>query len=289
MSGATPPNTPPKTSVKRMRGPSQGAKYYLVAYNAFSCLGWAYVLVATSFHLLGFSSTPSHPYRTASTTLAHIISSIPFVPKFASALPTKTFIATKLPEFLLPLYERMQCTYIASGPATALVQSFAALEIIHSLTGLVKSPIVTTLIQVFSRLFLVWGITERFDATRTNPLYASMVLAWSLTEVIRYAFYAITLLNKQPPFLLYLRYTTFYILYPLGASSEAFLIYATLPNSRPGKPTAESLIYGTWFIPDYIRGLMFILWWPGLFLMFSHMVKQRAKIYGGGKARTKIQ
>lgn len=90
-----------------------------------------------------------------------------------------------------------------------------------------------------------------------------MVFAWSFTEVIRYSFYALSLVEKPPTFLLWLRYTTFYVFYPIGASSEAFLIYATLPTSPFGKPTAASLIYGTWFIPDYIRGLMFLIWWPG--------------------------
>ena len=65
--------------------------------------------------------------------------------------------------------------------------------------------------------------------THTHPAYASMVLSWSLTEVIRYEFYACTLLGAEPFPLLWLRYTTFYVLYPTGASSEAALIFATLP------------------------------------------------------------
>jgi very-long-chain (3R)-3-hydroxyacyl-CoA dehydratase len=127
-----------------------------------------------------------------------------------------------------------------------------------------------------------------------------MVFAWSLTEVIRYSFYAISLVDQPPSFLLYLRYTTFYILYPLGASSEAFLNYSTLPASGLFKITPEN-----WALPDYIRAFLFVIWWPGasltcsltscgiheerifaaplpgLFVMFTHMVKQRAKIIGG--------
>ena len=138
-------------------------KFYLVAYNALSCIGWSYVLFATVSHLLGYSSTPGHITQTASTALAKIMTSIPFASKFASALPTKNYVATKLPTFLVPVYERMQTTYIPAGPATALVQSAAILEILHSLAGLVKSPLVTTFVQVYSRLFLVWGVVERFE------------------------------------------------------------------------------------------------------------------------------
>jgi very-long-chain (3R)-3-hydroxyacyl-CoA dehydratase len=57
-----------------------------------------------------------------------------------------------------------------------------------------------------------------------------MLLAWSLTEVIRYSYYFFSLLSVKIPILDWLRYTTFYALYPLGASSEAFIAYSTLPS-----------------------------------------------------------
>jgi very-long-chain (3R)-3-hydroxyacyl-CoA dehydratase len=91
-----------------------------------------------------------------------------------------------------------------------------------------------------------------------------MVFAWSLTEVIRYTFYATSLIAQPPYPLLYLRYTTFYLLYPLGACSEAFLTYSTLPNSSPNPvPSWKSWVWGIWTIGDYVRGGMFLLWWPG--------------------------
>lgn len=89
-----------------------------------------------------------------------------------------------------------------------------------------------------------------------------MVVSWSATEVIRYSFYACNLLGYEPYVLLYLRYTTFYILYPLGASSEAFLIYATLPRSSPW-PGWQSWVYGMWKPTDYVRAVLFLIWWPG--------------------------
>lgn len=41
--------------------------------------------------------------------------------------------------------------------------------------------------------------------THFNPIYASMVLAWSVTEVIRYAFYAFNVLGLEPYPLLWIR------------------------------------------------------------------------------------
>ena len=97
--------------------------------------------------------------------------------------------------------------------------------------------------------------------TRHNPLYSTMILAWSTTEVIRYAFYALSLVRGTvPSVLVYLRYTTFYVLYPLGASSEALLILSSLPTMNP----LQGLKDGSWNLWDCFRGVMFVLWWPGL-------------------------
>lgn len=99
---------------------------------------------------------------------------------------------------------------------------------------------------------------------RTNALFASMVFAWSFTEVIRYTFYAANLLGYNPPLLLWLRYTTFYLLYPLGAGSEALLMYFTLPDGAPiSRAGSIPSFTGAWSLGDYGRAILFIIWWPG--------------------------
>jgi very-long-chain (3R)-3-hydroxyacyl-CoA dehydratase len=57
------------------------------------------------------------------------------------------------------------------------------------------------------------------DETHSSPLFTTMLLAWSLTEVIRYTYYATSLLGIKIRALDWLRYTTFLPLYPLGAAS----------------------------------------------------------------------
>lgn len=54
-----------------------------------------------------------------------------------------------------------------------------------------------------------------------------MVFAWSLTEVVRYSAYAAKLADVNVSALEYIRYSAFYVLYPLGAGSEALLMYAS--------------------------------------------------------------
>lgn len=81
--------------------------------------------------------------------------------------------------------------------------------------------------QVMSRLLLVWGITYPFPFVTQAPFYASMLVAWSVTEVIRYSYFATSLAGLQPSLLTFLRYNTFFILYPLGIFSECSLIFIT--------------------------------------------------------------
>ncbi|KAL1917294.1 uncharacterized protein VTP21DRAFT_4950 [Calcarisporiella thermophila] len=169
-------------------------------------------------------------------------------------------------------------TYDAIGKPLLVVQSVMALEIFHSLFGLVRSPVMTTIIQVFSRLFLVWAVVDQFPfpEIREHWAYSTMAIAWAITEVVRYAYYALGLIGSQPGFLVWCRYTFFYILYPLGAGSEAALIKFSLPFAKSISPL---LYYG------YI--LILFTYIPGFYTMYSHMIRQRRKyVKGGSKGAT---
>jgi very-long-chain (3R)-3-hydroxyacyl-CoA dehydratase len=125
-------------------------------------------------------------------------------------------------------------------------QTFAVLEILHSLLGLsshrllvdaigmltceqpgiVPSPLFTTVMQVASRLVLMWGVTYPFPEVTVSPWYSSMLIAWSLTEVIRYTYFAIKEAGMPIPYWLHwLRYSAFSVLYPVGISSELAEMY----------------------------------------------------------------
>jgi len=86
--------------------------------------------------------------------------------------------------------------------------------------------------QVASRLLLVWPIVNTFPFLARSPVYSSMLLAWSVTEIIRYGYFTFTLSGYSPGFLSWLRYNTFYILYPLGISSECYLIYSAIGPAK---------------------------------------------------------
>lgn len=94
------------------------------------------------------------------------------------------------------------------------------------MAGLVPSPILTNLMQVSSRILLVWPVVNGHPrVTAPSSAYSSMLLAWSITEIIRYSYFVTNLRGGVPSLLKWLRYNTFYILYPVGIVSEMLLIF----------------------------------------------------------------
>ena len=129
-----------------------------------------------------------------------------------------------------------------------VVQSSAALEILHSLLGLVRSPLSSTFIQVMSRLLIIWIYTWPAAACHKHWSLALMVLAWCCVEVPRYLFYTLNLLppfsgNKMPFPLFALRYSLFIVLYPAGISGEILQIIAALPHLHAVNPVIERLAH----------------------------------------------
>lgn len=99
--------------------------------------------------------------------------------------------------------------------------------------GIVRAPLATTALQVLSRIILVWAVVDPFPFVALSPFYSSMLFAWSVTEVIRYSYFALNLSGWHPRFMTWLRYNTFFVLYPIGISSEWALCYQALgPASK---------------------------------------------------------
>lgn len=133
------------------------------------------------------------------------------------------------------------------SPLLTTTQSLAILEIIHSLVGLVRAPVTTTAMQVASRLLLVWGVMYPFggmivgnvsEGTKVGDYaFLGCLAAWGVTECIRYGFFAIQVSGlKVPAWWIWLRYNTFYVLYPLGISSECTLVYQALGPAGETNP-----------------------------------------------------
>lgn len=162
--------------------------------------------------------------------------------------------------------------FIMTKDIVTLVQCGAIVEILNSILGIVRSPIVTTVAQVASRLLVVIGIFQLLPESENAQgfAYITLLVAWSITEIVRYLFYFFTLTfkNGAPKWLIYLRYNLFWVLYPTGVASELLIIYSSL-NWAQTK-------YCVWYKWTLIGSMLSYI--PGLPMLFLHMVAQRKKV-----------
>ncbi|KAK4192029.1 hypothetical protein QBC35DRAFT_459674 [Podospora australis] len=154
-----------------------------------------------------------------------------------------------------------------------ITQTFAVMEVLHALTGVVPAPVFTTAMQVASRLFLMWAITYPFPQLNTSVFYSSMLIAWATTEVIRYTYFVFKQIDSVPAWLHWLRYSAFLVLYPLGISSEVAMTLLALFGP------AQEFVLG-WY--PYALGAVLLSYIPGSVVLYSHMLKQRRKYLGAG-------
>ncbi|CAF0824236.1 unnamed protein product [Didymodactylos carnosus] len=105
-----------------------------------------------------------------------------------------------------------------------IYQTAAFLEVIHAALGFVRSNPIIVFIQIISRVFLVWGVANYIPYAQLTPGLLLAVTCWSITEIIRYSYYALNLYNLAPSWLTYCRYTFFIVLYPLGVAGELWTL-----------------------------------------------------------------
>ena len=161
-------------------------------------------------------------------------------------------------------------------------QGLAVMEVVHAFTGLVRASPVTTLVQVLSRLLLI-GIHFSVREARFSTGLVPMLIAWGLVEVVRYLYLALNMFDMAPRWLLWLRYTLFYVLYPLGVYGEMKVMYDALPSLRESKILSVHLP-NTWnfsfSFASFVWVLLYVIYIPGLYMQYTHMIKQRRKALG---------
>lgn len=108
------------------------------------------------------------------------------------------------------------------------MQTAAVLEVVHSLVGLVKSPWVTALMQVFSRVWTLWAVMNISTEVQQSVFFTLACTSWASVEVPRYLFYALNLLGSVPYPIFWLRYSLFAVLYPTGISGELGCMYMAI-------------------------------------------------------------
>ena len=113
-----------------------------------------------------------------------------------------------------------------------IFQTLQLMEVLHCIIRLVPSNPFQTFIQILSRLILVWGILLPVVESRGSIGVPMLLVAWSIAEMTRYMYYALNIYNLVPYILVWMRYTFFIVLYPLGVSGELLTIVCAYPYIR---------------------------------------------------------
>lgn len=173
--------------------------------------------------------------------------------------------------------------------AVIVFQNAAFVEILNAVFGLVKSNPVVTTFQVLSRMMVVVGVVMATPTGKVSPGLPIALFAWSVTEIIRYGFYALNIIKVVPKFVTFLRYTTFIGLYPIGVTGELLCFWWAQSYAKehgvwslemPNKWNATF----SYFTFLWIVMLAYIPLFPQLYM---HMFTLRRKILGGSASSKK--
>lgn len=117
----------------------------------------------------------------------------------------------------------------------------------HSLLGWTNTHIKIQTLVVGSRLFIVWGVLYMVPQIQQHWAVSTMLIAWSVAEIIRFVYYTIKLSSGTLGALSWLRYNIFFSgLYVMAVLSECILIF-------------KALYYASDIHPLYMTGLLFAL------------------------------
>jgi len=186
---------------------------------------------------------------------------------------------------------KVSTLYDTISTSLYIAQTLALLEVIHSLLGIVRSPFVTSLMQVSSRILLIYGIIWQVPSARRYWGFTLMTVSWCIAEIPRYFFYVYTLLVQQhyghdksssyelPYIIKYIRYSLFLVLYPTGITGELLEIIHSLPYIYQHQilsikmPNSWNIAISYYYV--LIGIILFYI--PGSYIMYTHMLKARNK------------
>ncbi|OAF68148.1 hypothetical protein A3Q56_04119 [Intoshia linei] len=165
----------------------------------------------------------------------------------------------------------------------AFFQTLALMEMIHIIIGIVRSPLIVTMLQYMSRIFILWFCGYIHVESQNSTITSSYVLIWSITEIIRYAYYTGKLTNTEIPFVDKLRYSAFLILYPCGVTCEMISNWLAMKK--------VNWRFRLYFKQD-IRWIIYIQMTVWLFFslsVFIYLLNQRKKFFIRDKNQSKIK
>ncbi|KAI1885251.1 hypothetical protein AGOR_G00218240 [Albula goreensis] len=138
---------------------------------------------------------------------------------------------------------------------------------------------------------LTWAVTHSVREVQNEDSVLLFVVAWTITEIIRYSFYTFSLLNHLPYLIKWARYTLFIVLYPMGVTGELLTIYAALPYVQKTGLYSVTLPNKYNFSFDYHTFLILTMvsYIPLFPQLYFHMLRQRKKVLGHVEDYSKVE
>lgn len=187
--------------------------------------------------------------------------------------------------------DSMEGTYEAVGGAMKFCELMQILEVMHPMFGYTKGSVINPFIQVMGRNIVLFCMIEAEPRMWEKPVVFYLFLIWSLVEIVRYPYYISQLFKKNSSFLLWLRYTIWIPLYPLGFLCEGVVILRNIPYFEETQRFTVSLPNAWNFafhFPTVLRIYLLFLFFPGLYALMSHMYKERVKKLGPKTLKSKF-
>jgi len=166
----------------------------------------------------------------------------------------------------------------AATPAVLFVQSLALLELVNSLLKIVPGSASSAFMQLFGRnaILFFW----LYCSDLANGAVFGMYLTWSISECIRYPFYATSVFDSSPSLLVWMRYSAFAVLYPIGIAFECAVMHTSMPvisNLYPLTVAGANLTPMLSYVyAAYAYGVCGVA-------LYRYMLKQRKKVLGRTK------
>lgn len=156
-------------------------------------------------------------------------------------------------------------------------QLLSSLEVVHASLGLAGGAASTAFVQQLGRNAVLFGVLAYVQLL---PCTSAVVLlgAWALADIVRYLFY----IDGSRFVLIWLRYTLFIVLYPVGIGAELSIYLKTMAEIEATNlhalvlpnPWNFAFNFATWN-----RGVLlsYVYFAP---LLFSYMLNQRRRKLG---------
>ncbi|NXX70992.1 HACD3 dehydratase, partial [Spizella passerina] len=234
-------------------------KGYLVMYNLVQFLGFSWIFVNMTVRL------------------------------FILGKGNMEFICS-LKQLVFCLTDSFYDTFHTISDMMYFCQTLALMEIMNSLIGLVKSPLIPSIVQViFGRNFILFVILGTLEEMQSKPVVFFIFYFWSIIELFRYPYYMLSCIGIEWKPLTWLRYTAWIPLYPLGGLAEAVCIVQSIPIfSETGKfslglPNPLNVTIQFPFVLQIYLIALFL----GVFVNYRYLYKQRKQHLGPKKRKMK--